>query len=350
MLELAKMFQNSGQDVVLIYSKYAQIASRFEDLGVPSLVVDTFKNAMQAVMGLWRLPRISKSITLFLEANKVTSIVVPMEQVWQSFLSRSYGAKWPVLLFVHDAEAHFGEGSVLKKIIANSERRHASGAMTLSNHAAALLRSSRIFPADKIWTSIHPAFIANIEYSRVRSLPKDHVPVVGFFGRMVKYKGLDLGLKSIDILRKRGYQVMFSIVGEGVQRDLPYLSDSGNIVDDRWVPEDEIQTVLNSFDILLLPYIEASQSGVFAYAMSLGIPTVVTPVGGLLEQAEASQSSLIATEVSANALADDLERLITEEGLYSALSASALKSSQEFFSWKRLASDTLEATREISKQ
>jgi glycosyltransferase involved in cell wall biosynthesis len=58
----------------------------------------------------------------------------------------------------------------------------------------------------------------------------------------------------------------------------------GVTVENRWVPEAEIGALLAWSDALILPYREASQSGVAAAAMAAGRPVIATRVGGLREQ------------------------------------------------------------------
>ena len=62
-------------------------------------------------------------------------------------------------------------------------------------------------------------------------------------------------------------------------RDLP-----GVKVENRWVPEDEINPLLNWADIVVLPYREASQSGIAPTALATGRRVIATRVGGLSEQ------------------------------------------------------------------
>jgi glycosyltransferase involved in cell wall biosynthesis len=55
-------------------------------------------------------------------------------------------------------------------------------------------------------------------------------------------------------------------------------------VENRWVPEAEIGALLAWCDAVILPYREASQSGVAAAALAAGRPVIATRVGGLREQ------------------------------------------------------------------
>src|SRR5208282_4726743 len=62
-------------------------------------------------------------------------------------------------------------------------------------------------------------------------------------------------------------------------RELP-----GVAVENRWIPEEELGPLLAWADAIVLPYREASQSGVAAAAITAGRLVVATEVGGLVEQ------------------------------------------------------------------
>ena len=53
------------------------------------------------------------------------------------------------------------------------------------------------------------------------------------------------------------------------------------------MPECEVSTILNWADVVVLPYREASQSGIAPTALAAGRRVVATRVGGLSEQLEA---------------------------------------------------------------
>jgi glycosyltransferase involved in cell wall biosynthesis len=64
-------------------------------------------------------------------------------------------------------------------------------------------------------------------------------------------------------------------------------------VENRWVPESEIGPLLAWSDALILPYREASQSGVAAAALAAGRPVIATRVGGLSEQLSVAPRALL---------------------------------------------------------
>ena len=147
------------------------------------------------------------------------------------------------------------------------------------------------------------------------------------FGRLLPYKGLDLLAQSLVLLGSRpGLAVR--VVGSGpesqalsVLRALP-----GVTVENRWVPETEVGALFSWADAVVLPYREASQSGVAAVALAANRYVVATNVGGLAEQL-VNEPLAILCEPEAESLANALRRVLeqavgvtrpaTEEGVCS---------------------------------
>jgi glycosyltransferase involved in cell wall biosynthesis len=105
------------------------------------------------------------------------------------------------------------------------------------------------------------------------------------FGRLLPYKGLDLLATATEQLAPT-HVFALRVVGSGPESDaLKRLrSLAGVTVENRWVPEAEIAPLFNWADALVLPYQEASQSGVAAVALAAGRFVIATRVGGLGEQ------------------------------------------------------------------
>ena len=89
-----------------------------------------------------------------------------------------------------------------------------------------------------------------------------------FFGRVRAYKGLDLLRDAFAALRERHPGATLRVVGEGdVEGCAPGLSAlPGVTVEPRWVPDGEMPALLSAARAVVLPYREASQSGVLPLA------------------------------------------------------------------------------------
>jgi glycosyltransferase involved in cell wall biosynthesis len=130
------------------------------------------------------------------------------------------------------------------------------------------------------------------------------------FGRLLPYKGLDL---LADALRRLGPQPGLAVRVVGAGPESPELAAlralPGVTVENRWVPEDEVGALLGWADAVVLPYREASQSGVAAAALAAHRRVIATDVGGLREQL-AGEKLAILCEPRADSLADALRRLL----------------------------------------
>ena len=142
-------------------------------------------------------------------------------------------------------------------------------------------------------------------------------------------------LEAYRLLRERGLAIELSIVGSG---DLgPYRAAlqglEGVSVQNGWVDDTAIADALVEADAVVLPYVEASQSGVAAAAFSAALPVIATPVGGLVEQVDDGKTGLIAKAVSAEALAETIAHLATSSQTYTKCSDGALRHARETLDW-----------------
>lgn len=349
-LELAEALRDDGCEVVVSYATGSEVADTFVELGVPSFALRTYRDRRGAVLGLPRLLWSSLRLDRFLRRHRIDVVVVAMEQLWQGVAAPvfRFGGR-RTLLCVHDATMHPGDFSRVEHLLRRVERRVADGAIVFSDAVATALAASGTFDADRIHETVHAAYRVDPGRAAARSIRRDAVPVVGCFGRLSAYKGLGLGVRAIAELRARGVRVRLRVVGSGTDEALALLQHPDDDLEQRWVPQEEIVDVVDGFDIALLPYVEASQSGVLAYAMALGVPAVVTPVGGLAEQATASGSGVVAAAMTPTALADALEELLSDTGRYQALSAAGTAAAAGAFSWARVAADVRVAAASVQR-
>jgi glycosyltransferase involved in cell wall biosynthesis len=114
--------------------------------------------------------------------------------------------------------------------------------------------------------------------------------VLLFFGFIRKYKGLDILLKSMKILKKdpSTQNIKLLIAGEFYEDKKNYeelLSDpviKGNlIIHTQFIPDSMVKYYLCAADCVVQPYRNATQSGVTPLAYHFEKPMIVTNVGGL---------------------------------------------------------------------
>jgi glycosyltransferase involved in cell wall biosynthesis len=189
----------------------------------------------------------------------------------------------PVVVVVHDADAHPGDSTRLLMVLQRPLTRRADAVVALSEHVAASLRQQHAVAPDRLFVMSLPPFV----FGPLPPPPRAHGGPLRLlcFGRLLPYKGLDLLAAAARQLDAQP-EWQLRVVGSGPEtaelvalRALP-----GVTVENRWVPEDELGDLIAWADALVLPYKEASQSGVAPAAIAAGRFVVSTRVGGLVEQ------------------------------------------------------------------
>ena len=113
-----------------------------------------------------------------------------------------------------------------------------------------------------------------------------------YVGRIKSYKGLERMLAVWDGIDNP--ETLLLIAGAGIEKSLIGRHIPNNVIQiDRWLTETEIWILIENAKGLLLLYEEATQSGVAAIALNLGVPVLATNVGGLKEQLQGASNALV---------------------------------------------------------
>jgi len=188
----------------------------------------------------------------------------------------------PYAIVVHEAEPHPGDRFPSQIMLQRLLARGAVATFALSSFVAERLREQDGAGTRLLLRTSLPPF-----YQDTTAAPtsRDGTLRLLSFGRLLSYKGLDLLTESLVLLGSR-QDLAVRIVGLGPEsaeldrlRALP-----GVTVENGWVPERDVGSVLGWADALILPYREASQSGVAAAAIAANRWIISTRVGGLPEQ------------------------------------------------------------------
>lgn len=233
----------------------------------------------------------------------------------------------PYIVLVHDADTHPGDGLPFQMQLQRFVCRRAAAVGALTHHVGERLRAQAL-AGDGVRPLIrlsHPPVLFDMPPVQGRPAPahRDRGLRLLMFGRLLAYKGLDL---LAGALRQLGPVpgLKVRIVGSGAEpkqlralQVLPCVT-----VENRWVPEHEVGALLAWSDALILPYREASQSGVAAAALASGRWVLATRVGGLAEQLRGAERAIMCEPTEASIVAG-LRRLLTVSRDYPAVAADA---------------------------
>ncbi len=237
-----------------------------------------------------------------------------------------------VVVVVHDADAHPGDGFPMQMVLQRLLCRCAGGLAVLCGHVGTRLRQQGL--AGRVGRPVipfeHPPFAFDMPVTEREAGP----PRLLCFGRLLPYKGLDLLAGALESLPPDA-GIAVRVVGCGPES--PALEAlrrcRGVTVENRWVPETEVGALLAWSDAVILPYREASQSGVAAAALAAGRPVIATRVGGLREQLSAAPQVVLCEPD-----ADSLARAI---GLWLEAPMQLLPPADAAAAWRRAVGDLL---------
>ena len=127
-----------------------------------------------------------------------------------------------------------------------------------------------------------------------------------FFGRISPYKGIEYLCEAMNIVRQQIPDASLTIAGGGkMYFDIePYLKQGGIDLINRYVGMEELVHLLQGHEVVVVPYTDATQSGVVQTAYSLEKPVIATNVGGLGEIVNDGKTGLLVPPREAKALAD----------------------------------------------
>jgi glycosyltransferase involved in cell wall biosynthesis len=126
------------------------------------------------------------------------------------------------------------------------------------------------------------------------------------FGRVFAYKGLEQLVRAEARLKDVLPNLRITIAGRGddprVFRDLMGVPERYDIRH-RFIEDEEVAQLFLDSDIVVLPYTEASQSGVLNLAAAFGKPLIVTDVGELKSTVHANDMGLVVARGNVEELA-----------------------------------------------
>jgi glycosyltransferase involved in cell wall biosynthesis len=166
-------------------------------------------------------------------------------------------------------------------------------------------------------------------------------PLLLFFGYVRGYKGLAVLIEAMPAIRAR-VPAKLLVVGEfydapaRYERLIERLGLGGAVrVENRYVGNEEVEAFFVASDLVILPYVSATQSGIVQIAIAFDRPVVVTEVGGLPEAVSPGKTGFVVPPKDPAALAEAVIRFF-EEG-WAPRMAPFFAEEKKRFSWEAMA-------------
>ena len=291
---ISRAFQAEGHDLLLVSFKRQYPRLLFpgrtdKDPSRDYLAVQDVKfwiDSLNPISWLWAYWRIHRFRPEVVVLPWWTTFWTP---VWYCFglLNHLLGDS-PITFICHNVLPH--ERHAVDPWLTRLGLRWGNQFIVQSSDEAQLLRSLR--PRAKIKILPHPVYdfsshhrIPQPEARRKLNLPKDGL-VFLFFGIVRKYKGLMELLELWPVIRSELGKAILVIAGEFWEAKGLYLTrikelglEGAVVIDDRYIPNEELGIYFSAADAVLAPYLQTTGSGVAQIARGFGKPVVTRPVG-----------------------------------------------------------------------
>ena len=186
-----------------------------------------------------------------------------------------------------------------------------------SDSMAQLLRDQRMSYDVGIWTRGIDRDIFNparrdLGWRQALGIADD-VPVIGFIGRLVMEKGLDVFSDTIDQLTARGVRHKVLVVGEGPARQW-FENRLPDAVFTGFQKGPDLGRAVASMDILFNPSVTETFGNVTLEAMACGLPTVAARATGSESLVTQGVTGRLIRPGAIGAFADALQAYCTDAG------------------------------------
>jgi len=166
-----------------------------------------------------------------------------------------------------------------------------------------------------------------------------------FFGSVRKNKGLEYLIKAEPIISSKYNNYKICIAGK-FGRDIDYYrsliqnKEKFELID-KFIPVNQIADLFENSDLVVLPYITATQSGVLPLAFGFGKPVVATDTGSIGEILESGKTGFLVSPCDEAALAEAILDLLLDENKRLFFGKNAIDVAKNKLSWKNIAFQTV---------
>ncbi len=181
---------------------------------------------------------------------------------------------------------------------------------------------------------------------------KEEENTILFFGRIKKYKGLEYLIKAEPLIVKEIPNVKIIIAGKGDDLE-KYQNMMVNrdkfIIYNYRISYEEGAKLFKICSLVVLPYVEASQSGVIPTAYGFCKPVVATDVGSIPEIVDHGVTGLIVPPRDEEALSRAIIYLLKNYDIRSKMGINAHKKLKRDLSWEPISNIIINVYNKVSK-
>ncbi len=305
-INIDKCYPKSGVFSSDIYEEFSKFAD-FIDLSKVRVANTSGKR--------WVLKAIWTNIKLLKELKREKYDVIHISWPLNIYEFPLYVLRNKIVLTVHDPLPHSGGMSIISNFRRYCALRYLKNFIIL-NHCQKeefiktyKLGKRNVFESRLSYYSCLQAIAQKSKQAKERN--------VLFFGLILSYKGLEYLFPAFERVHEKHPEVSLIVAGSGKYyfdisqyKDKPYFK-----ILNRFIPADELASLIKNSEFTVCPYKDATQSGVAMSAFAFCKPVLATEVGGLPEMLGYGKYGMLIPPCDVDSLADAMSLLLDNQEL-----------------------------------
>lgn len=252
--------------------------------------------------------------------------------------------KYRIITTIHDVSPHPGSKVFVEKAARDAHIRYSDALIV--HGIDARKKMEKIAPNKEIFVIPQGAYSFFNELGK--SALKEEPATILFFGRIFEYKGISYLLRAVPEISRQVPNLKVVIAGSGTFDERSSVENSPFFeLHNRFIENDEVASFFQRASVVVLPYVECTQTGVVPIAYAFKKPVVVTNVGCIPEIVDDGRTGFIVPPRDPSALACALIRILKDAPLRKHMGENAYLKMKEDLSWDSIAEETILAYRSV---
>ena len=275
----------------------------------------------------WRQLKMLAGLVRGIRAARPDVLHMQLGHMWFNLLALPLLRDIPLVLTVHDSLIHVGDANSAKtpQWVLDRACFQARERIVHAPQVKDLLVARLGLDPETVHV-IPYVIVGDVDASVGEDVPEQ--PEVLFFGRIWEYKGLRYLIEAEPLITAAVPEARIVIAGTG-EDFAPYRAQMAHpenfIVHYEYVSDEKRAELFRRAAVVVLPYIEASQSFVISIAYRFGKPVVATTVGGLPAMVDDGRTGFLVPPRDAEALAASVVRLMRDGALRRRMGAAGME-------------------------
>jgi len=270
------------------------------------------------------------------------------EHPWFNLILPFLTKKYPLVATVHDVVLHVGDVKSRKipPFIYRLPVRYAEEIIVHGEKLKKEMMEKYNISVDNI--HVIPRGVNSIYKRFLKRNIEEEEHLILFFGRIYEYKGLRYLIEAEPLITEKVPKAKIIIAGRG-ENFGKYLKMMVHrkkfIIHNQAISGRMVAELFQRASVVVLPYIEASQSGIVPLAYAFKKPVVVTDVGSIPEVVDDGKTGYVVPPRDPERLAQAIIDLLMDREKRRKMGENGYRKTEEELSWDNIAAKTVEIYR-----